>query len=187
MLDSYAKLIRQKKIDLDVKYAPIQRLIKRIKQKKDELVYGLIAALIMESIVRLIVYLMVSMHSERGTCKIPRSIAMHMKKETITASELGSAMKTDEPNALMILNTLELLGVVCIADEFSRTFKKTGKTSIPNVLGMYVTTRGEAVVASSVFHRALHKDLKCTSREEWIPNRELMRKLYEKFLEAHDV
>jgi hypothetical protein len=135
IIDAYADLIREKKIKANDESTHIRRLVKSIGQKKDDLFYGLAAALIMEAAVRLIVYLTTSPHSERGTCKIPNSLAENLKRETISASELGSEMKIGEPQALMLLNALEALGIVCIVEESSRTFKKTGKTSIPNVIG----------------------------------------------------
>lgn len=186
MLDSYAKLIQEKKIEIDGRFAPVQRMVRSIKQKKDELMYGIAAALIMEGIIRLIVYVMVSMHSEDGRRKAPDSLTKHIKEDIITASELGSAMKADEPHALMVLNALELLGIVQIVDEHLWAFKKTGKTSIPNVLGMFVTSRGEAAVASSVFHQALHKDFKRSPQDEWIPERKTMDKLYKTFLKTKE-
>lgn len=182
MLDSYAKKILERKINVNRKFPIIQRLTHKIKLRKDEIVYGISAALIMESIVRLVVYLMTSMHSEHGTTRIPSSLARHLKKETLTASELGNILKIDEPSALTILNALESLGVMRIVDEPSRTFKKTGVASIPNVLGEARMFRREAAIASSVFHQGFHRDFKSLSEDEWKSDQGIMNQLSKAFL-----
>lgn len=185
MLDTYAKIVREKKVVADEGHIQVQRLIKSVKQKKDDLFYGLAAALIVESIVRLIVYLAESAHSEHGVCGIPSSLQKYLKNETISATELGNEMKTGEPQALMILNSLELLGILRVADESLRTFKKTGRTSIPNVLGEFISMRGETAVMSTTFHEALQKEIEPLEKKRMQIERKTMNKLYKTFLEKN--
>lgn len=183
MVDSYVRLIKSKKTKLDYKTPLVQRLVKAVKQKKEEIVYGITAALIVESIVRLIIILMESKHRELGECRIPKSLARFLERDIITAGELASVMKTIEPNGLMVLNALELLEIVQIEDESLRAFKKTGKTSIPNVVGMALFFKREKVVASSAFHRTLNVDFKGSSKDEWLPDRRIMGQMCKTFLE----
>lgn len=186
MIDSYVKLIQEKKITLDDKTPLIQRLIKAVKQKKDEVIYGIVGAVIVESVVRLIIILMESKHCERGECEIPKSLARLIERDIVTAGELASMMNTTEPHGLMVLNALELLGIVQIEDESLRAFRKTGRTSIPNVVGMTFFHKGEKAVASSVFHQTLHMDFKSSAKDEWLPDREIAIQIYKTFLQKEN-
>jgi carbamoylphosphate synthase large subunit len=94
-------------------------------------------------------------------------------------------MKTGEPQALMILNSLELLGILRVADESLRTFKKTGRTSIPNVLGEFISVRGETAVMSTTFHEALQKGIEPLEKKRMQIERKTMNKLYKTFLEKN--
>lgn len=165
-------------------FALIRRLVKRIGQRKDDLFYGLAAALIMEITVRLIVFLTTSPHQEKGTCKLPSALSKNLTKETISASDLGIEMKIGEPAALMLLNILEALDIVRVVDESSRTFKKTGKTSIPNVLGACFFREEQKAIASTVFHQVLGIDIKTLNEGNWQPELKKMRKFYEKLLKT---
>ena len=182
IIKNYASSINEKQITMDGKYGNIKRLFDNINQKKEDIAYGLAAAVIVEAMVRLVTYAMASMHSEHGTRDIPKEIDACLKNETVSASNMGVYMQTGEPYAIMVLNALELMGIVQVIDEQSRVFKKTGKKKIPCVVAATNFPRGEAMIASTIFHQSVNEDINFYLSGEWKLEREKFD-IYKKFLD----
>lgn len=183
IIKMYISSIDGKKLKINDKYVHIKRLFDKINQKKEDIAYGLVAAVIVESIVRLAIFAVESMHREQGTRGIPKEIGKHLKKVSLSANEMGIDMQTGEPYAIMLLNALELMGIVKVLDEQSRVFKKTGKKKIPCLLGAANIPRGESVIASTIFHEAVNQDDHLALSEGWKLEREKFD-IYKNFLDS---
>lgn len=138
---------------------------------------GVLVGLVVEACVRIVIYVTDIFHSEGGMEDIvelglPPLIVSKIESESVfTSSEIATALKSEEWEVLLMLNTLRQLDVATAVDAAERSWRGTGTTKYPSVLGAYVGGGGEEAVACEGFHDAVCEAFPEKKDLDWRPDR----------------
>jgi len=168
----------------------IRTLVAKLGEKKEEIIIAITVGLIVEACIRAILYIFTTVHYERGTSSIkelelPETLMGNIKSQrSFSASEIARALNREEWSTIAMLNTLKEIGLLKLIDMYDRTYKGTGVTKFPNVMGSTTFPLTEEIIASDGFHKSFSMKLYDKGGFIWRPDRDIMTLIEKLWQEA---